>query len=111
MSNLTAAKRDANEEQIVSALRAVGCLVHIMMNGKGFPDLFVWSPFLDEFVALEVKDGNRVASQRRLTPDQVAWHEKWSLAKKRIHVVETLAEAFKACGIPLSRARTKVKVK
>lgn len=106
-----AAKRDDNENGIVVALRHVGCMVHIMFNGGGFPDLFVWSPFLDEFVVLEVKDGDKIASDRKLTTDQLKWHALWQPAKKRIHVVETLAEAFKACGVPLALARRAVKVK
>lgn len=106
-----AAARDANEMPMVLALRRVGCLVQIMFNGDGFPDLFVWSPFLDEFVVLEVKDGAKIASARQLTDDQEKWHALWKPAKKRIYVVKTIAEAFKACGIPLALARREAKVK
>jgi hypothetical protein len=72
------AKRDANEPEIIKALRAAGCLVQ-PLSAPGVPDLLVWSPWRG-LILLEVKDGSKPASARKLTSDQVAWHTQWDLA-------------------------------
>lgn len=66
---------DRNQAAIVSALRAVGCLVvDLSACGHGVPDLLVWAPRLRRWLLLEVKDGSLPPSKRRLTPDEEAWH-------------------------------------
>ena len=71
-----AAKVDANHADIVAALRAVGCTVESLAAvGGGVPDLLVgWgcTTFL-----IEVKDGSKPPSARRLTEDQLRWHGAW----------------------------------
>jgi len=37
---------------------------------------------------LEVKDGNKPPSERKLTPDQVKWHESWRGQKAIVMSVE-----------------------
>ncbi len=73
----TAAKVDANQSRIVSALRKVGASVQpLHAVGKGCPDLLVgWRGcnFL-----IEVKDGEKVASKQKLNADQCAWHGSWA---------------------------------
>lgn len=71
-----AAKIDANQTAVVSALRAAGATVQSLAAvGAGVPDLLVG--FCNKTILLEVKDGAKVPSARRLTPDQLEWHGKW----------------------------------
>lgn len=71
-----AAKIDANQGDIVQAFRALGCSVAITSAvGDGFPDLVVGINGLN--VLVEVKDGSRPPSERKLTPAQVVFHEGW----------------------------------
>lgn len=90
-----AAKVDANQEQIVSALRTAGVLVLSMAAlGKGVPDLLC--AFHGRLVLLEVKDGRKPPSARKLTPDQQQFHKDW--ASVPLYVVENTWDALKACG-------------
>lgn len=71
-----AAKIDANQEQVVLALRAVGASVQTLAAvGKGVPDLLVG--YQGKTILLEVKDGRKPPSARRLTEDQLKWHGAW----------------------------------
>ena len=71
-----AAKVDANQEQIVQALRAAGAVVQTLAAvGKGVPDLLVG--YQGKTLLLEVKDGNKPPSERKLTEDQIKWHGAW----------------------------------
>lgn len=90
-----APKRDANEAEIVAALRLVGCRV-VQIDGKGVPDLLVWSPFHLLLLLLEVKDGSKSPSARALTEAQEVFHSEWSDAP--IYVVKDVAEALRAVG-------------
>jgi hypothetical protein len=72
-----AAKIDANQEQIVSALRAAGATVQSLATvGNGCPDLLVG--FNRQTLLMEIKDGKKVPSARKLTEDQVTWHGRWN---------------------------------
>lgn len=72
-----AARVDANHTAIVEALRKVGCQVlSLAAVGKGCPDLLVCSPKRRLFL-LEVKDGSKPPSKRKLTDPQVQLHETW----------------------------------
>lgn len=71
-----AAKIDANQEAVVSALRAAGASVQSLAAvGDGVPDLLVG--FKEQTYLIEVKDGRKTPSQRKLTDAQVKWHENW----------------------------------
>lgn len=72
-----AAKIDANQPEIVAALRKAGATVYSLAAvGKGIPDLLVG--FAGRTALVEVKDGSRHPSDRRLTPDQQQWHQTWT---------------------------------
>lgn len=74
---MRAAKIDANQPQIVDALRKAGCRVCITSSfGGGLPDLLVGFPNR-EIALVEVKDGSKPPSARKLTPDQVKFHAEW----------------------------------
>lgn len=95
---MLAQRRDDNEPDIIKALRAIGCLVVAITQGKGVPDLLVWSPFLGRLVLLEVKDGRKVESAQNLTTSQVEWHTAWSPAREHIHIVSNIGAAYAAVG-------------
>ena len=70
-----AARIDANQDQIVTALRAMGATVRIVTQGNGLPDLLVG--FRGVTILMEVKDGQKVPSARRLTPAEQKFFEEW----------------------------------
>lgn len=89
-----AAKVDANQSEIVAALRGVGCSVQpLHAVGGGVPDLLVGTGGVNMLV--EVKDGSKPPSARRLTPDQREWHEAW---RGNVCVVSSVPEALTLVG-------------
>jgi hypothetical protein len=71
-----AARVDANHSAIVGALRACGARVlSLAAVGNGCPDLLVLHR--GRYQVLEVKDGKRPPSERRLTPAQEEFHRDW----------------------------------
>ena len=90
-----AAKVDANQTEIVKALRQVGASVQsLAATGKGDPDLLVG--FRGKNLLLEVKDGGKIKSDRKLTPDQVVWHQTW---RGRVYVVESVEQALQVIRV------------
>lgn len=86
-----AAKVDANQSEIVRALRRFGCYVQPLHTiGKGCPDLLVGRG--GRTTLLEVKDGAKPPSARSLTPDQVEWIDAWRGAP--VFVVSSVDEAL-----------------
>jgi Holliday junction resolvase len=86
---------DANQSEIVAALRKAGCSVTpTHQAGKGFPDLAVGHR--GKTYLIEVKDGEKPPSRQKLTDDQVRWHGQW-LGHKA--VVCNVSEALEAVGI------------
>ena len=84
------ARTDGNHGQIVEALRAAGCTVQSLAAiGDGTPDLLVGVDGRNLLV--EVKDGSKSPSRRRLTDDERTWHAAWA---GQVVVVATVAEAL-----------------
>jgi hypothetical protein len=95
-------RTDANQAAIVSALRAVGASVQVLAAvGGGCPDLLVGHRGVNYVV--EVKDGRKPLSARRLTPAQERWHREW---RGRACVVASVEQALAAIGIPAGTGRT-----
>ena len=89
------AKTDANQPDIFSALRGVGASVCLLSQvGSGVPDLLVG--FRGINLLMEVKDGNKPPSSRKLTKDQEDWHSEW---RGQVVVVTTVEEAVSALSI------------
>lgn len=85
-----AAKIDANQPEIVQALRKAGATVQTLAAvGKGVPDLLVAR--CGKLWLIEVKDGSKPPSARKLTPDQVEWHKNWN---SPVYVVNNVDEAL-----------------
>lgn len=88
--NAFAKRIDRNQPEIVSALRKAGVSVELTHEvGGGFPDLVCGVP--EAVFLLELKDGDKPPSERKLTPDQVVWHARW---RGPVHIVTSVAEAL-----------------
>lgn len=89
-----AAKRDANEPQIVEALRNVGAKV-CPLNDKGIPDLLVcyYDIYSERYetVLIEVKDG-----KNKTTDAQNQFMDTWH--GDNVHIAYTVEDALKAIG-------------
>lgn len=73
---MRAARTDANHAAVVKALRQCGCSVFdTSAVGGGFPDLVVGCA--GKTMLMEVKDGAKPPSARRLTPAQLELHAHW----------------------------------
>ena len=91
-----AAKVDANQPEIVAALRRVGADVFSLAAvGEGIPDLLVG--FRGTTVLIEIKDGAKPPSARQLTPDQIKWHAAWRGG--RCVVASSVTDALAAIGV------------
>jgi hypothetical protein len=85
-----AAKADRNQPEIVSALRGIGAKVIATHTiGQGFPDLVV--SYGGRTMLLEIKDGTKPPSARKLTPAQEEFHAAWT---GEIHVVDSIEQAI-----------------
>jgi hypothetical protein len=73
-----AARTDANHAPIVKALRAIGASVADTSGmGNGFPDLVAAAGPTAKLWLIEVKDGSKPPSARKLTPEQEKFAAEW----------------------------------
>jgi len=85
---------DGNQVEIVRALRQVGATVTVTSDlGKGFPDIVVGYRGLNHL--LEIKDGRRPPSARKLTTDEMVFHQMW---RGSVITVCDVDEALRAIG-------------
>jgi Holliday junction resolvase len=71
-----AARVDANQSEIVAYLRKRGASVQPLHTvGQGCPDIVVGYGGVNYL--FEIKDGQKPASQRKLTPQEQEWHDSW----------------------------------
>ena len=90
-----AAKVDANHSAVVGALIACGCEVQSLAAvGRGVADLLAYHRSTKRLLLVEVKDGSKPPSARKLTIDQVEWHSRWPVT-----VVKNIDEAIAALGV------------
>ena len=79
------ARVDANQKQIVSQIRGIGCSVlHTHQLGKGAPDIIVGYN-LNNYL-IEIKDGDKPLAQQKLTPDEIQFQAEW---QGNYHVVNS----------------------
>lgn len=84
------AKADGNQVEIVKALRDIGATVqHLHTIGKGCPDILVGYRGVNYL--MEIKDGSKPPSKRKLTKDEQAWFNEW---KGSVIVVESIEDAL-----------------
>ena len=67
---------DDNQSIIVETLRKAGAYVRIVTMGDGVPDLLVG--YKGYTLLLEVKDGNKVPSARKLTTAEQKFFDEWT---------------------------------
>ena len=93
---MRARKVDANQNEIVRALRGAGCgVVDLSGVAGGVSDLLVCEPTWPfDMHLIEVK--NTKGRGNKLTPEQVKFHAEW---KGKLHVVTTVDEALRSVGI------------
>jgi len=98
---MRAAKVDANQGEIVKALRTFGVSVQPLHTvGGGVPDLLCG--LLGFTFLIEVKDGSKVPSAQKLTPDQIEWHACW---KAPVHIVNSIDAALAVVAIYQQKAK------
>jgi len=88
---------DANQNQIVDAMRKVGAVVRIISQGDGIPDLLVG--YKGFTILMEVKDGDKVPSARKLTEAEQKFFDDWRGGMLAVvNSVEEALEILENCG-------------
>ena len=91
---VTRARVDANQPQIVAALRKMGATVlHLHTIGHGCPDILVGHRGKNALV--EIKDGEKPPSAQKLTPDEAAFHAEW---RGQVAVINSVNDAIAFIG-------------
>lgn len=89
--NAYPAKVDANQPEIVDALRRAGATVqHLHTVGHGCPDIAVG--YGGRTYLLEIKRAGA-----RMTPDEVEWHERWQGHATVVYCVRDALDVIGAC--------------
>ena len=88
MSFRRAAKVDANQAEIVEALRKNGWYVLIVSQLKNCCDVIASKK--GRTVAIEIKDGSRIKSERRLTEGEQKFKKEWQGEYALIEKVEDI---------------------
>ena len=90
-----AARVDANQAEIVKALRGVGCSVFVTSDvGQGFGDIVVG--VRGKNYILEIKDGDKPPSARQLTEAEKKFSDMW---RGQYAVILNLADALFEVGL------------
>ena len=83
-------KLDANQHEIVDALRNIGAdVLSLAPMGNGCPDLLVH--FRGVTMLMEVK-----SATGKLTPDEVEFIENW---RGQVHIVRSVDDALRMIGV------------
>lgn len=97
-----AARVDDNQKDIVAALRRAGFSVCVLSAvGKGVPDILVGAQGRN--ILLEIKDGAKAKSARKLTMDEQTWHTAW---RGQVAIVSSIYEALQTIHAVLHNAGT-----
>jgi len=91
-----AARRDDNEKEIIAAMREAGAYVKVI-NDEGLFDLLV--SYRGETMLIEVKDGAKPPSARRLTEAEQKFHDEWPGSD--LYIINSVEEALsllRTCG-------------
>jgi hypothetical protein len=92
-----AAKIDDNQTAIVNTIRSHGFCVRITSAvGGGFSDTVISYGGRERGKSwlVEIKDGAKYPSQRKLTKAQVKFHAEW---QAKIYIIETVEQANEWC--------------
>lgn len=92
---MRAAAVDANQAEIVKALRKAGASVQLLHRvGQGCPDAVLGWRGINLMV--EFKDGSKIPSARKLTKPEAEWHEAW---RGQVAIVESVDDALALIGV------------
>ena len=85
---MRARRKDTNQSEIERAFRKMGCSFwDTSALGGGFPDGVAGLGGIS--LPIEIKDGSKVPSKRKLTPAQIEFRDNW---KGGMRVVENLTD-------------------
>lgn len=87
-----AARTDENQSEIVYALRKIGATVLITSNIKNAFDVLVG--YRGKLYIVEIKDGSKPPSQKRLTEGELKCKESFERVGVSYNVVESVEEAI-----------------
>jgi hypothetical protein len=84
-------RTDSNHAEIIKALRKIPNLSVFSTHevGKGFPDIVIGYKGVNYLI--EIKDGNKPPSARKLTDSEVKFHHDW---RGQIKIVNNFDELF-----------------
>lgn len=97
MRNGYAQRIDSNQKEIVKALRGVGAYVVPVHSVKEFCDIVV--AYKSNTYIVEIKDGSKPPSQKRLTPGELKCKEGFNNVGVEYHVIESVDEALELLKI------------
>ena len=90
-----AKRQDDNHKAIVDALKAHGWVVTDTSRvGGGFPDLVIERGALGICRFVEIKDGSKPASARKLTPAEMRFHRWMRMVGVTVQIVESVEDAL-----------------
>jgi hypothetical protein len=89
-------KVDANQKELMTKLRTIPGITVASTHtiGKGFPDIVIGYKGLNYLV--EIKDGTKPPSQRKLTKDEEIFHLNWT---GQINICNNFFEILKMLNI------------
>ena len=84
-------RTDSNHSEIIKALRKIPNLSVFSTHevGKGFPDIVIGYKGINYLI--EIKDGKKPPSARKLTDSEVKFHQDW---RGQIKIVNNLDEVL-----------------
>ena len=83
------ARKDGNHKDIILTFRSLGATVFDTASlGSGFPDCVVG--MRGNNVLVEIKDGSLPPSKRKLTPDELKFHDEW---RGKVVIINNIDEA------------------
>lgn len=83
---------DSNHVEIVETFRGLGCVVTSTTCVKGFCDMVV--AYNGLYLLIEVKDGKKPPSQRKLTPEESKYHVKVDGVGCKVYIINSVKEAI-----------------
>jgi len=87
---MRAARTDGNHAKLIKQMRQIGMSVHSTHAvHDGFPDVVCGYKGINYL--FEIKDPLQPPSKRKLTPDEIKFHDNW---KGSSHVIETIEDVI-----------------
>lgn len=92
-------KVDSNQNELFKKIRQVGATVQdISMVGHGCPDALIG--FRGKNYLIEIKDGNKPKSKRKLTPNEAEFMLTWQGQARVVNDIMDIYEMLGILGIP-----------